>query len=29
MDDILKVTGLNKSYDNFSLKDVSLSLIHI
>ena len=23
MHDILKVTGLNKSYDNFSLKDVS------
>ncbi len=23
MDDILKVTGLNKSYDDFSLKDVS------
>lgn len=26
MDDILKVTGLNKSYDNFSLKDVSFTL---
>ena len=26
MHDILKVTGLNKSYDNFSLKDVSFTL---
>ena len=26
MDDILKVTGLNKSYNNFSLKDVSFIL---
>lgn len=26
MDDILKVTGLNKSYENFSLKDVSFTL---
>lgn len=26
MDDILKVTGLNKSYDNFSLKNVSFTL---
>ena len=26
MDTVLDVTGLNKSYDNFSLKDVSFSL---
>lgn len=26
MDMVLEVTGLNKSYDNFSLKDVSFSL---
>ena len=26
MNDILKVSGLNKSYDDFSLKDVTFSL---
>ena len=26
MDTVLDVTGLNKSYDSFSLKDVSFSL---